>query len=108
MDLSTMNYSDFCLYLTECKTDISYVLEYDDWSVIYVDGKFIYYEHEIEGSSDEFFEVLPIASLTYDITDTERVDKLLNLANKTNPLDCDVCGEEVLDDRINYWWFKKK
>ena len=102
LDISTMSYSDFCLWIAENDDNIEYILDYDDWSIIEVGGEFYFYEHEIEGSSDDFCEVLPIATLHYTIINDIQTDKPLDYL-----FNCDICGEQVTDDEIIYWWFKK-
>lgn len=102
MNIDNMNYSEFCMFIAENDDVVECVLGYDDWSVVRVDSHFYYYEHEIEGSSDTFFEVKPIALLSYDVNnDISSTDNLHIL------FDCDMCGEQITDDRIYYWWFKQ-
>lgn len=102
LDISKMSYSDFCLWITENDADVEYILDYDDWSVIKIENRFYFYEHEIEGSSNDFYEVLPIATLRYTIINDIRTDKPLDYL-----FNCDFCGEQVTDDEIIYWWFKQ-
>ena len=102
IDFETLNYSEFCLWITEHDDEVEYILEYDDWSVVLIDQHYYYYEHEVEGDSDEYYEVYPIATLYYSIVNDIKSDKYLNRL-----FDHDMCGEQVIDDEIIYWWFKK-
>lgn len=100
--MKNLTYSEFCLWIDENDDKVEYILEYDDWSVVLIDGHYYYYEHEVEGDSDEFYEVQPIAQLYYNIVnDIKTTDSLDDL------FDCDVCGEQVCDDELVYWWFKE-
>lgn len=100
-DIDELNYSEFCLWITEHDDEVEYILEYDDWSVVWIDGRYYFYEHEVEGDSDEYYQVTPIAKLYYDVENDIKNTKYLNRL-----FDCDVCGEQVLGDGITYWWFK--
>jgi hypothetical protein len=95
------DYSDFCLWGEEHYGEVQYILNYDDWSVVLIHGHYYYYEHEVEGSSDTYYEVIPIATLHYsivhDITNDEHLHEIF---------DNDMCGEQVTDNEIIYWWFK--
>ena len=102
IDINELNYSEFCLWTTERDDEVEYILDYDDWSVVKIDGHYYYYEHEIEGSSDELYEVESVASLHYNIVHDIKSDKHLH-----ELFDCDMCGEQVEDDEIIYWWFAK-
>ena len=97
-----LNYSEFCLWITEHDDEVEYILEYDDWSVVLIYHHYYYYEHEVEGSSDDFYEVEPIATLHYTILNDIKNDKYLDRL-----FDHDMCGEQVTDDEIIYWWFKE-
>lgn len=96
------SYSEFCLWITEHDDEVDYILEYDDWSVVLIDGQYWYYEHEFEGASDKYYQVEPIATLHYSIVNDIKSDKHLD-----ELFDCDMCGEQVTDDEIIYWWFKE-
>ena len=87
-DFSKMTYSEFCVWITENDAKVEYVLQY--------------YEHEIEGSSDLFYEVKAIAKLHYTAENDIQTDAPLH-----SLFECCVCGEQVLDDEIIYWWFKE-
>lgn len=83
------------------------VLSYDDFTV-YEDSEGRYYLDKGENDEDNLEEIELIAKLTYSAVhdlacskdDSEKIMDAL--------FDCDVCGENVLDDRIEYLWFKKK
>lgn len=99
-DMKNLTYSEFCLWLDENDDRVEYILEYDNWSVVKIDGRYYYYEHEVEGDSDEFYEVFPITSLHYNIWHDVKIDNLHEL------FECTLCGEQVVDDEIIYWWFE--
>lgn len=101
MEISELNYSEFCLWITEHDDEVSCILDYDDWSVVMIHGHYYYYEHEVEGESDEYYEVEPVATLHYSIMHDAKSDKHLY-----NLFDNDMCGEQTTDDEIIYWWFK--
>lgn len=95
------NYSEFCLWITEHDDEVEHILDYDDWSVVLIHGHYYYYEHEVEGDSDEYYEVVPVATLHYSIAhDIESHENLHGL------FDNDMCGEQIMDNEIIYWWFK--
>ena len=100
--MKNLTYSEFCLWLDENYDKVEYILDYEDWSVVKVDGYYYYYEHEVEGSSDIFIEVQPIAELHYNIINDIQTNKPLDYL-----FDCRVCGEQIIDDEIIYWWFKE-
>ena len=97
-----LTYSEFCLWLDENDDKVEYILTYEDWSVVKIDGHYYYYDHEVEGNSDTFVEVQPIAKLLYSVVNDIKTNKPLDYL-----FDCHVCGEQVIDDRIIYWWFKE-
>ena len=97
-----MNYSDFCLWIDENYDKVEYILDYDDWSVVLIDGKYYYYDHEFEGSSDECHEVEPVAKLYYNVINDLQTNQPLDYL-----FDCNVCGEQITNDEIIYWWFKE-
>jgi hypothetical protein len=97
-----LTYSEFCLWIDENDDKVEYILEYDDWSVVLIDGRYYYYEHEVEGDSDAFYEVEPIAQLYYSVVNDVKASEPMN-----DLFDCDVCGEQVCDDELVYWWFKE-
>lgn len=100
--MTNLTYSEFCLWLDENDDKVEYILEYDDWSVVEIDGRYYYYDHEAESSSDTFVEVRPVAQLLYSVTNDIKTSKPLNYL-----FDCHVCGEQVTDDEIIYWWFEE-
>ncbi len=100
--MKNLTYSEFCLWIDENDDKVEYILEYDDWSVVLIDGRYYYYEHD-ERRSDKFFEVEPIAQLYYSIiNDIKATEIFLSCL-----FDCDMCGEQVCDDELVYWWFKE-
>ena len=100
--MKNLNYSEFCLWITENDDKAEYILEYGDWSVVKIEGRYYYYEHEIEGDSDEFFEVQPVASLHYDVDHSD-----VRMKNLFEVFEYIVSGEQVTDDEIIYWWFEE-
>ena len=100
--MTNLTYSEFCLWITENDDKVEYILGYDDWSVVKIEGRYYYYEHIVEGSSDDFFEVEPIARLYYSVDNDIETSEPLNYL-----FDCAMCGEQVTDDEIIYWWFKE-
>ena len=99
------NYSDFCRWLAD-SDEYNAILEYDDWSVVLLkDGRYFYYEHLVEGDSDSFFQVVPIADLHYSVLNDIKLGKGETLDYL---FDCDICGEQVKDEEIVYWWFRTK
>ena len=95
------NYSEFCLWITEHDDEVDYILEYDDWSVVLIAGHYYFYEHEVEGGSDTYYQVVPVATLHYSIVHDIENDKYLD-----SLFDNDMCGEQITDNEIIYWWFK--
>lgn len=98
--MKNLTYSEFCLWVTENDDKVEYILGYDDWSVVKIDGRYYYYDHEVEGSSDTFIEVQPITSLHYDVNHETQTDL-------HDVFECLVSGEQVTDDEIIYWWFEE-
>ena len=96
------NYSEFCLWLEEHDDEWECVVGYDDWSVVRIGSRYYYYEHEVEGDSDEFHQVIPVARLHYSMMHDIKTDKYLY-----ELFDNDMCGEQVTDNEIIYWWFKE-
>lgn len=96
------NYSEFCLWITDNDDEVDYILDYDDWSVVLIAGQYWYYEHEVMGDSDTFYQVIPVATLHYSIVhDIKSHEHLHDL------FDNDMCGESITSDAITYWWFKE-
>ncbi len=106
-DIAQMDYSEFCEYLNGEGFDrFEVLLEYDDFTV-YQDKKTsrFYYLEGGENDADEFFEVELAAVLVYDINHDIKLGQ-----NETLELffDCCVCGEQIFDDCIKYFWFQEK
>ena len=55
--MKELDYSEFCLWVSDNDDKVRYILGTEDWSVVEIEGHFYYYEHEVEGSSDTLFEV---------------------------------------------------
>lgn len=99
--MKNLNYSDFCEWLDENYEKVENILEYDDWSVVKIDGCYYYYDHVQEGSSDTVVEVKPITTLRYNISHDVQIDNLYEVFN------CLVCGEQITSKEIIYWWFEE-
>ena len=99
--MKNLTYSEFCLWLDENDDKVEYILNYAEWSVVKIDCRYYYYDHEIEGDSDEFCEIRPITSLHYDVNHDVQIDNLYEA------FECLVSGEQVTDDEIIYWWFEE-
>lgn len=100
-------YSDLMLYIDEHWEDTEWLLDYDDFSVVKIkkDGQEIcyYYEKNINDCS-EFYEVEPVAVLTYDMMHDLQIKEGETLKNL---FICDCCGEWVGNENIKYLWFKR-
>ena len=100
--LNFKNYSEFTLWIDEHYNEVTPIVEYDDWSVVRIGYQYWYYEHDIEDDSDTFYPVVPVATLHYDMINDIKNDRYLPML-----FDNDMCGEQVLDEEIIYWWFKE-
>jgi hypothetical protein len=74
------------------------ILDYD-WCVLYDTEKGKYYVKD----ENDIFEVELVACLTYDVND----DCYADICFLSSMFDNDYCGERVLDDRIEFLWFKE-
>lgn len=101
-NFSKMNYSDFCSWLMDTDEEYKKILEYEEWSVVRINQRYFFYDHVREGSSCDFFEVQPVAELHYSVNDDIQTDRPLDYL-----FDCVVCGEQIVNTEIIYWWFKK-
>ncbi len=106
-DPSEMDYSEFCEYLDgEGYDRFEVILTYDDFTVYRETstGRYFYLEGG-ENDASDFFELELSATLRYDeLHDLQVKDGTI----LSTLFSCDVCGERVLDDRIEYLWFAKK
>ena len=108
--IGEMTYSEFCLLLSEDIDDRFWVvLDYEDFKV-FEDMEYggYYYLEGGENDASDFFEVEKIACLEYSaehdlMLPSHKVGSILSTL-----FDADVCGEQVLDDSIEYLWFKRK
>lgn len=110
--IADMTYSEFCDYIDntlEGDDRMDVVLGYDDFTIyedLYHGG--YYYLEGGENDASDFFEVELVARLTYSAEHDLILPKHKNEEIMHTLFDCDVCGENVLGDRIEYLWFKKK
>lgn len=104
IQLDQLSYEAFSLYIME--NDLHPVVNYDDWEIYEIDGRYYYYECAQESDSDEFYEVELVAKLTYNVKNDINIKDGSTLSSLFN---CDMCGEsEPSDDGdIYYGWFKK-
>lgn len=110
-DIAEMTYSEFTLLLSEDVDDrFELILDYDEFQ-IFEDkqtGRYFYLECG-ENDASEFLEVECIARLIYNINhdliipDGEEAGFFM-----ADLFDCDMCGEWVNDNNIQYLWFKAK
>lgn len=73
---------------------VEYILDYDNFFVVKAETRYFYF------TEDQIIEVKPIAELYYSIVNDIRTDKPLDYL-----FDCLVCGEQITDEEIIYWWF---
>lgn len=106
-DFSGMPYSEFSKYLCNNSDRFYIILDYDWDFFVYKDmktKKYYYFETLANGASVSL-EVYPVAVLEYTVmhdVQSEDGDELEEL------FDNFVCGEEVTDDGIRYWWFGRE
>lgn len=106
-DFSGMPYSEFSKYLYNKSDRFQLILDYEYNFFVYLDkktGKYYYLESS-ENDASDFFEVYPVAVLNYTIIHDIKVKDGKELSRL---FDNFVCGEEVTDDKIRYWWFERK
>lgn len=104
-DFAEMSYSEFCEWLDLSDEFVEFPLSYDEWAVVQIGERYFFYTFPVESASDEFYEVELVATLDYDINHD------LNLKSDEDMSDmfeCDMCGEQVRDDGMTYYWFKIK
>lgn len=109
-DIAEMTYSEFTLLLSADVDDrFELILDYDDFQ-IFEDkqtGRYFYLECG-ENDASEFFEVECVARLIYStIHDIDIPNGKSTGFYMRDLFDCDVCGEWVNDDNIQYLWFKR-
>lgn len=106
-DLSEMSYFEFSKYLSNKPDRFQLILDYEYNFFVYKDkktGRYYYLECP-ESDTSDFFEVYPVAVLNYTVIHDIR---LKNGEELSRLFDCCLCGEEVTDDEIRYWWFERK
>ena len=105
-NIKEMSYSDFCEYLDGDGYDrFESILAYDEFCV-YKDKETNKYYYLEGGENDacDFFEVIVVARLIYDINHDINQD---NIESLFNLFECCCCGEYVTDDKIEYLWFEE-
>lgn len=103
------SYSEFSLYFDKHDDLFELVIDYFDndkygWGVFYYIPTGQYFYEEIDENDAVVVEIKPIARLVYDANHdivNKDGDILSSLFN------CDICGESVKEDRIEYIWFEK-
>lgn len=106
-DLSKMSYFEFSKYLSNKPDRFQLILDYEYNFFVYMDkktGRYYYLECP-ESDTSDFFEVYPVAVLNYTAIHDIR---LKNGEELSRLFDCCICGEEVTDEKIRYWWFERK
>lgn len=99
-DIADMTYEEFSLYILN--NDLVPYINYDDFEIYYLQGRYFYYGCNEWLATNEFYEVRQVASLLYlDDVQLERGAALPGM------FQCDCSGEVVTDIAINYCWFKK-
>lgn len=109
MDKEFSNYSEFVSALNNDTEDrFQVIIDYDDFQIIGEAGTGRYFYIECgENDASDFFEVKCIASLYYDINHDLKIDHADAGMYLSELFDCDMCGESVFDDHIEYLWFKR-
>lgn len=97
--IKDFTYDEFTVYIYS--NNIDPVREYDDFDIYYIDGHYYYFYTAFD--KDEFYEVEEVALLEYSCVD----DILFDGVILSTLFECDVCGEQITDDRIYYGWYKK-
>ena len=99
-DIADMTYEEFSLYILN--NDLTPYINYDDFEIYYLQGRYFYYECNEWLDTNEFYEVLMIAHLLYtDDCNIMRGEALHGM------FECDCCGEAVENYGMSYCWFKK-
>lgn len=91
--------------ITKHNENIEIVVDYPDWKIIRIGHQFFCCSFEMNDNNKgniTFSEVYPIAHLEYSICDDIKLETMLLHQLVEN----DVCGEQVTDENIHYWWFK--
>jgi hypothetical protein len=99
-DIADMTYEEFSLYILN--HDLIPYINYHDFEVYHLQGRYFYYGCNEWTDTNEFYEVRQVASLLYlDDAQLERGAALPGM------FQCDCSGEVVTDIAINYCWFKR-
>lgn len=109
-DIAEMTYSEFTLLLSEDTDDrFQLILNYDDFKIYgeVSTGRYFYLESG-KNNANDFFEVECLACLVYDVNHDLKITSEESGVMLSELFDCDVCGEAVNDDNIQYLWFKEK
>ncbi len=109
-DIAEMTYSEFTLLLSEDIDDrFQLILDYDDFQIYgeISTGRYFYLECGDNDASD-FFEVECVACLIYDVNHNLKISHDTAGIVLSELFDCDMCGEMVDGNNIQYLWFKTK
>lgn len=86
--------------------NIEIVLDYDDFLVIRFEYQYFLLSIEQCGNKQEYVvsgEVYPVACLQYSINN----DVIADGETLSELFDNAVCGEQITDENIYYWWFEE-
>ena len=108
-DYSEMTYAEFCSAIDN-DDNLSLLFgtaEEDGWQIWKDEesNRFFYIECGINDASD-FFEVVSVARLYYD--DVDCVSEKHDVETLVDMFDAEICGDQILDDKIIIWWFNRK
>lgn len=108
-DITEMTYSEFTLLLSEDIDEFQLILDYEYFQVYgeVSTGRYFYLETGHNDASD-FFEVECVACLLYDANHNLKIPPEDAGITMSNLFDCDMCGEMVDGNNIQYLWFKEK
>lgn len=97
------NYTDFCKFFEKNEDFFMIVLDYEDF-VVYQYYSQYFFVNKSETDIDLVYELEEVARLSYDVKHDFQIKDAETLHSM---FDCDVCGEQVTNNYINYLWFKE-
>lgn len=86
------------------------ILDYPEFIVIgeIISGRYFYFDRtEDEEDPSNYAELKCVAMLCYDVKHDVIINNEETSGFMHGLFDCDVCGETVVDDQIEYLWFKR-